>query len=223
MFCTFVSVFYKTVFMKRLISIFLIVLAFSLGICAQVNNGIPQANVTHLKFQGIPITGSKKSFCQKLLQKGYKYENPGISETLIGKYLGRTVRLEVYQYEGTVFSVEVDFLLKSKEEADDLQEQLLGGLRQKYPRLQHDTDNSGWVTDESGDRFYTYVTQVPREINGTINWKNLLGEYTFNLYELVMGDYSYQLAFYYTDEYNKPEWKDARKQYLKNRKAKLAL
>lgn len=38
-----------------------------------------------------------------------------------------------------------------------------------------------------------------------------------------MGDYSYLLAFYYIDEYNNPEWKDARKQYLKDRKAKLAL
>lgn len=95
--------------MKRLLFTFLIMLAFSIGIRAQANNGVPQTNVSHLRFQGIPITGSMKSFGQKLLQKG------------------------------------------------------------------------------------------------------------------LMGGYSYQLAFYYTDEYNKPEWKDARKQYLKERKAKLAL
>ena len=209
--------------MKKLIFTFLIALAFSVGIRAQVNNGIPQTNVSHLKFQGIPITGSMKSFCQKLLQKGYKHEYPGNTKTLTGKYLGRNVRLNVYQYEGNVFSVEVNFLLKTKSEADDLQQQLLGGLRQKYPRLQDDTEQSGWGTDESGERVYIYVTQVPRETKGQIDWKNLLGEFTFNLYELVMGDYSYQLSFYYTDEYNKPEWKDARKQYLKDRKAKLAL
>lgn len=209
--------------MKRLIFTFLIALAFSVGIRAQVNNGIPQTNVSHLKFQGIPITGSMKSFCQKLLQKGYKHDTPGNSKTLTGKYMGRKVRLHVYQYEGNVFSVEVDILLKTKSEADDLQQQLLGGLRQKYPRLQDDTEQSGWGTDESGERVYVYVTQVPRETKGQIDWKNLLGEFTFNLYELVMGDYSYLLAFYYIDEYNNPEWKDARKQYLKDRKAKLAL
>ena len=42
--------------MKRLIFRFLAMLAFSIGISAQANNGIPQANVSHLKFQGIPIT-----------------------------------------------------------------------------------------------------------------------------------------------------------------------
>ena len=209
--------------MKRLIFTLLLALAFSIGIRAQANNGVPQANVSHLKFQGIPITGSMKSFGQRLLQKGYKHDTPGNSETFTGKYMGRKVRLHVYQYEGTVFSVEVDFLLKTKSDADDLQQQLLGGLRLKYPRLQEDTEHSGWGTDESGERVYAYVTQVPREAKGQIDWKNLLGEFTFNLYELVMGDYSYQLAFYYTDEYNKPEWKDARKQYMKDRKAKLAL
>ena len=172
-------------------------LAFSIGISTQANNGIPQANVSHLKFQGIPITGSMKSFCQKLLQKGYKYESPNLSKTLTGKYMGRKVRLYVHQHEGTVYSVEVDFLLETKSEADDLLQQLIGGLRLKYPRLQEDTEHS--------------------------DWKNMLGEFTINLHELVMGDYSYLLAFYYIDEYNNPEWKDARKQYLKDRKAKLAL
>ena len=214
---------FKNFFMKRQLLTFLIMLAFSVGIRAQANNGIPQSNVSHLKFQGIPITGSMKSFGQKLLQKGYKHDNADNHDTFTGKYMGRNVRLTVYQYEGTVFSVEVDFLLKTKSEADDLQQQLLGGLRQKYARLQYDTENSGWGTDQTGERVYVYVMQVPRETKGPIDWKNLLGEFTFNLHELVMGNYSYQLAFYYTDEYNKPEWKDARKQYQKDRKAKFAL
>lgn len=209
--------------MKRLIFTFLAMLAFSIGISAQANNGIPQANVSHLKFQGIPITGSMKSFCQKLLQKGYKYESPNLSKTLTGKYMGRKVRLYVHQHEGTVYSVEVDFLLETKSEADDLLQQLIGGLRLKYPRLQEDTEHSGWETDPSDDCVYAYVAQIPRGTRGQIDWKNMLGEFTINLHELVMGDYSYLLAFYYIDEYNNPEWKDARKQYLKDRKAKLAL
>ena len=213
----------KPFFMKRLIFTFLLILAFSVGISAQANNGIPQANVSHLKFQGIPITGSLKSFGQKLLQKGYKHDGPGNSETFTGKYMGRKVRLYVKQHEGTVFSVEVDFLLKTKTDADDLRQQLVGGLRLKYPRLQEDDEHSGWGTDPSGDCVYAYVAQVPREARGQINWKNMLGEFTINLHELVMGDYSYLLAFYYTDEYNNPEWKDARKQYLKDRKAKMTL
>ena len=217
------SIFAKPFFMKRLIFTFLAMLAFSIGISAQANNGIPQANVSHLKFQGIPITGSMKSFCQKLLQKGYKYESPNLSKTLTGKYMGRKVRLYVHHHEGTVYSVEVDFLLKTKSEADDLLQQLIGGLRLKYPRLQEDTEHSGWETDPSDDCVYAYVAQVPRGTRGQIDWKNMLGEFTINLHELVMGDYSYLLAFYYIDEYNNPEWKDARKQYLKDRKAKLAL
>ena len=117
----------------------------------------------------------------------------------------------------------MDFLLETKSEADDLLQQLIGGLRLKYPRLQEDTEHSGWETDPSDDCVYAYVAQVPRGTRGQIDWKNMLGEFTINLHELVMGDYSYLLAFYYIDEYNNPEWKDARKQYLKDRKAKLAL
>lgn len=209
--------------MKRLLFTFLIMLAFSVGIRAQANNGVPQTNVSHLRFQGIPITGSMKSFGQKLQQKGYKHDNAGNSDTFTGKYMGRKVRLYVNQHEGTVYSVEVDFLLKTKSEADDLWQQLIGGLRLKYPRLQEDTEHSGWGTDPSGDCVDAYVAQVPRGTRGQIDWKNMLGEFTINLHELVMGDYSYLLAFYYIDEYNNPEWKDARKQYLKDRKAKLAL
>lgn len=166
-----------------------------------------------------------KPFCQKLTQKGYKHtgKNAYDAETFKGRYIGRNVELAVYQDEGVVCSVHVNFMLESKKETYDLQEKLLGALRLKYPRLQDSTDDSGTFTDEYGEKTEQYVTYVPRESRGTINWRNLLGQFIFQISDIPMGTYSYLLEFTYVDEYNLPEWRAERKIYLRNKKTGMEL
>ncbi len=202
----------------------MMMLAFSMGAVAQVNNGIPQKNVEHLKFQGIPITGSMKLFHQKLTQKGYKFSTKiDGQEVFKGRYMGRNVEVSVYQDAGIVCAVEVTFLLGSKSEAYELQGRLLGALRQKYPRLKDSDTDNGTFDDGYGGSIDQYVTYVPRETRGSIDYKNLLGEFVFSISDIPMGDYSYMLEFRYVDEYNLPEWRAARKEYMCNKKDGMEL
>lgn len=53
---------------------------------------------THLTFMGIPITGTRKAMVTKLKAKGFteKIQENDVGVELKGKYLGKDVRLCVY-------------------------------------------------------------------------------------------------------------------------------
>ncbi len=175
---------------------------------AQVNNGVPQKNVQHLTFQGIPITGSMDAFCAKLKQKGYKFDwGYEDKRNYQGKFAGYDTDVKVYQDAGIVYSVHVIFGFDTQEEANKVDEALHTSIAKKYPRAVLDEEKSGRTDDET----HVYYA-MPRP--GKINYKNLLGYFCIETYPCTARGYRVEL--WYIDEYNSPEWREARRQYIRN-------
>lgn len=132
--------------------------------------------------------------------------------------MGHKAKVRIYADKGIVYCVSVDIPFYKKDDAEDLRTDILQGLKQKYPRLQYSETESGTFTDAAQAEIDQQVYDVPRESKGPIDWKNLLGEFCITLEDVLIGEYSYALKISYTDEYNSPEWREARLEYIKAKK-----
>lgn len=189
----------------------------------RVTNGIPQKNVAHFKFQGIPITGNIHSFCSQLYGKGFRFDhelNKNDDEVvhLIGKYLSHDATLEVYKDEETVYAVKVRLGFENEEDVSKMEGNLLGALRVKYPRL-IDAPEESFSEDNDGYRYSQYVCYVPRP--GNSDPKNFLGEISICITQCVVGGWVLDITF--ADEYNQPEWRKAREDYVQSKKVAESL
>ena len=108
--------------MKKAILLIMMLVSFCCNISAQ----------THLTFMGIPITGTRKAMVTKLKGKGFteKIQENDVGVELKGKYLGKDVRLCVYNSNITKTVYLIDIFFK-KGYFMDLYEQYLD-FREKF-------------------------------------------------------------------------------------------
>ncbi len=141
---------------------------------------ISQAQAEHLKFAGIPITGTIEQFQQQLLTKGFKqntinkFEIDELDGTLApegkriyqGKFVNQKAKIKVFFDTKTkqVFKVQVYFTKLDKNSAQIKLEYFKGLLSNKYGAANMKEHNQskefpGFLLTANGGQIYGYVSK----------------------------------------------------------------
>jgi len=142
--------------MKRIIAIFICLLAVVVSVSAQS----PKGTSDHLKFMGIPITGTINHFQQKLIAKGCKisdrnkYASAG-KRMFSGSFSGEQAEICIFYDRNTkiVYRAKAILLRISKNTATDKYDSFKYKLTQKY--------GSGYIGENDGYESIYFISSDP--------------------------------------------------------------
>lgn len=156
----------------------------------------------HLKFMGIPLTGSIDNFQQKLAAKGIRLDKSANSQVgfgarmFKGKFTDRDCLIGVsYSKKKIVYKATAIYTTYDSDEAENYQLMVQGILKKKYPNAENTSGNDNGTPCEI---FYIPASDG-KTLLGTITVKRAVVDDDY-------GSYLYAVGIEYLDEANGSEY-----------------